>query len=372
MHFQTKAIHAGLDVEKHSKAVVPPIEPSTVFEHGEGGAEEGELNYTRLSNPNRLQWEAILAELEGGEAAAAFASGVAAAAAIFQALRPGDHIIVPDDLYVGNHHLIRDVMEPWNMEADFIDMTDIQNIEEAIRGNTRLIWIETPSNPLLNITDIQAVCELADGKDILTCVDNTWPSSVNQRPLSLGADLVLHSTTKYFGGHSDILGGAVIAKSDDGIFERIRKNQRTTGGVPSPRDCWLLARSTRTLSYRMKGHNAHAVELAEFLQDHPSVETVFYPGLKSHPGHEIAQKQMCGYGGMISFLIGGGADEALEIVSGAKLIKHATSLGGVESTWEHRRSSEGEDSEVPQNLIRISVGLEHPEDLKDDLAQALR
>ncbi|MBN2732467.1 MAG: aminotransferase class I/II-fold pyridoxal phosphate-dependent enzyme [Balneolaceae bacterium] len=371
MRLETKAIHAGLDVQNNSKAIVPPIHTSTVFEHSEEGFRDGDLNYTRYSNPNRLQLEALLAELEGGEACAAFSAGVAAAKAIFQSLKPGDHILIPADVYAGNRSLVEKVMQPWGLEADFIDMTSIQNIEDAIKETTRLIWIETPSNPMMNITDIEAVCELAKEKNILTCVDNTWPTPVNQLPLERGADLVLHSTTKYFGGHSDILGGAVIAKSSDGIFERIREIQQLGGAVPSPRDCWLICRSTRTLPYRMRGHNEHASHLAKFLQNHPKVENVFYPGLATHAGHGIAQKQMSGFGGMISFLVKGGADEALKIVAGSKLIKRATSLGGVESTWEHRRSSEGEGSRTPENLIRISVGLEHPDDLMEDLERAL-
>lgn len=371
MRIETKAIHAGLDIENDSKAIVPPIHTSTVFELREEGFQEGDLNYTRYANPNRLQLEALLAELEGGEVCAAFSSGVAAATAVFQSLKPGDHMLIPSDVYAGNRNLVQKIMQPWGLEADFIDMTELPNIKDALNEKTRLIWIETPSNPMMNITDIEAVCELAKENDILTCVDNTWPTPINQLPLELGADLVLHSTTKYFGGHSDILGGAVIAKEADGIFERIREIQQLGGAVPSPRDCWLLCRSTRTLPYRMRGHNEHAAHLAKFLQNHSKIEKVFYPGLATHVGHEIAKKQMSGFGGMISFLVDGGMNEALKIVAGSELIKRATSLGGVESTWEHRRSSEGEGSTTPGNLIRISVGLEHPDDLMEDLERAL-
>jgi len=267
--------------------------------------------------------------------------------------------------------LMEKIMLPWNLEVDFIDMRKVENIESAIKKNTKLIWIETPSNPLLYITNIEETCALANEKGILTCIDNTWATPVNQLPLGLGADLVLHSTTKYFGGHSDILGGAVIAKARDDFFQRIAEVQKIVGAVPSPRDCWLLARSTKTLSYRMEGHNRNAAKIAEFLDDHLKVEKVFYPGLKSHPGHEIAKGQMRNFGGMISFLIQGEADDTLKVVAGSKLIKRATSLGGVETTWEHRRSSEGEGSETAENLIRISVGLEHPDDLLEDLEQAL-
>src|SRR5699024_7842541 len=229
-------------------AIVPPIVPSTVFEHDENGFKNGDLKYTRHANPNRLQCENILAELEAGEAALAFSSGMAAGSAIFQSLQPGDHVLIPDFVYTGFRNLMENIMLPWNLEVDFIDMRKVENIESAIKKNTKLIWIETPSNPLLYITNIEETCALANEKGILTCIDNTWATPVNQLPLGLGADLVLHSTTKYFGGHSDILGGAVIAKARDDFFQRIAEVQKIVGAVPSPRDCWLLARSTKTLS----------------------------------------------------------------------------------------------------------------------------
>ena len=371
MRLETKAIHAGTEVEKSGKDIVRPIHRSTVFELNEEGFKEGDLNYTRYSNPNRLHLEALLAELEEGEACAAFSSGVAAATAVFQALDSGDHLLMPSDVYAGNRNLVKKLMKRWGLEVDFIDMTSLSKVEEHITEKTRLIWIETPSNPMMNISDIEAIGELAASKDILTCVDNTWPSPINQRPLNLGAYLVLHSTTKYLGGHSDILGGAVIAKKEAGIFQKIRENQQIAGAVPSPQDCWLLCRSIQTLPYRMRGHNEHAGLLARFLQNHPRVEKVYYPGLATHVGHDIAEKQMSGFGGMISFLVDGSKEEALNIVAGSTLIRRATSLGGVETTWEHRRSSEGEDSQTPENLIRISVGLEHPDDLMEDLERAL-
>jgi len=373
MRFETKAIHSGTDVANNNPDVVPPIHRSTVFEHSKEGHQEGDLNYTRVANPNRLRLEHLIADLEDGQSCAAFSSGVAAATAVFKTLRPGDHVLMPDDVYSGNERLVNEVMIPWGLEFDFIPMADLDEVEQAIQENTKLIWIETPSNPLLNITDIKAVSDLAHEHGAITCVDNTWPSPVNQKPLNLNADLVLHSTTKYFGGHSDILGGAVVGPNSDesGLMEQVRNLQITMGAVPSPQDCWLVSRSTRTLPYRMRGHNENAGRLAEFLKEHPRIDQVFYPGLESHNGHEIAQKQMDGYGGMISFLIDGGRNEALNIVAGSQIISRATSLGGVESTWEHRRSSEGPDSTTPQNLIRISVGLEHPEDLLEDVERAL-
>ena len=371
MHFETKAIHAGTDLANPNKDVVPPIHRSTVFEHSPKGHQEGDLNYTRLQNPNRLRLEKLLAELEEGGQAAAFSSGVAAATAIFQSLKPGDHVLMPEDVYAGNRQLVNEVMIPWGLDVDYIAMHKHSTIEEAIHEKTKLIWIETPSNPMLNITDIKAVSELAHEHGAITCVDNTWPSPVNQLPLKLGADLVLHSTTKYFSGHSDILGGAVIGQ-DNELMERIINMQVTMGAVPSPEDCWLLSRSIRTLPYRMRGHNENAEKIARFLQDHQRVEKVFYPGFETHKGHKTAKKQMQGFGGMISFLIKGGRQKALQVVAGTTLIARATSLGGVESTWEHRRSSEGEGSITPENLIRISVGLEHPDDLLADVRQALK
>ncbi len=372
MHFETKAIHTGLDSPDNTGSVVPAIYPSTIFEIDADGRKKGDFHYTRLDNPNRRQLEHLISTLEEGEGALAFSSGVAAASAVMQSLQPGDHILVPEDIYAGNRMLIQNILIPWGLEVDFIRMDQTSRIEQALRDNTRLIWIETPSNPLMRISDISAICKLASDRGILTCVDNTWPTPVNQLPLKLGADLVVHSTTKYFGGHSDLLGGAVAARKKDDFFERVRTVQWTGGAVPSPADCWMLCRSTRTLPYRMRGHNEHAMILARFLKDQARVSEVYYPGLDSHPGHATARKQMSGFGGMISFLIDGNAGDAIKIVGRSELIKRATSLGGVESTWEHRRSSEGENSVTPENMIRISVGLEHPEDLIEDLAKALR
>ncbi|MCC5935091.1 MAG: PLP-dependent aspartate aminotransferase family protein [Candidatus Cyclonatronum sp.] len=371
MRFETRAIHAGLDSANAARAIVPPVYHSTIYELNEAGKQDDELLYSRLDNPNRRQWEALAASLEGGAAAAAFASGIAAAAAVLQALEPGDHVIFPEDLYSGHRMMITGLMNRWKLETSFTDATNPDAVRAAIRPNTRLIWMETPSNPMLRITDIAAVCELARSRGLLSCVDNTWPTPVNQLPLALGADLVMHSSTKYFGGHSDTLGGLVIAREDGELMERIRFIQRLGGAVPSPQDCWMLARSTRTLAYRMKGHNEHGMMLARFLDTHPAVEAVYYPGLESHPGYGVAARQMQHFGGMISFLVKGDAPLALKVVSGSELIKRATSLGGVESSWEHRLSTEGEGSKTPGNLIRFSVGLEHPEDLKEDLNRAL-
>lgn len=372
MRFETKAIHSGLEIGNPSKAIIPPISPSTIYEIDADGRSEGDLHYTRLSNPNRLQFEHLIATLEGGVEAAAFSSGIAAATAILQALDPGDHVIIPEDVYSGNRKMVKEIMSRWGLEFSFINMTSVETTANHIKPNTKLIWIETPSNPLMRITDIGATVKLAGDHQIMTVVDNTWPTPVNQLPISLGADFVLHSTSKYFGGHSDILGGAIVAAAKSATFERIKMVQRMGGAVPSPYDCWLLARSTRTLAYRMKGHNEHAGIVAKYLHGHQKVTDVYYPGLKDFPGHEIAKKQMTGYGGMVSFLVSGHEMEAIQIVGRSKIIKRATSLGGVESTWEHRRSSEGKNSVSPANLIRISIGLEHADDILEDLDYSLK
>lgn len=371
MRFETKAIHAGLDIGNPTKAIIPPISPSTIYEIDAEGRKESDFHYTRLGNPNRLQFEYVAAALEGGETASAFSSGIAAGMAILQSMDPGDHIIIPEDVYSGNRRMVQTIMTGWKLESSFINMTDPDTVAAHIKPNTRLIWIETPSNPLMRITDIAATAALAKSHGLLTVVDNTWPTPVNQQPLELGADLVLHSTSKYFGGHSDILGGIVISKKDDDFAEKVRIIQRFGGAVPSPQDCWMLSRSTRTLAYRMKGHNENAGIIARYLESHKKVAEVYYPGLESFAGYDIAKKQMTGFGGMISFLIKGSKEEAVKIVGRSKLIKRATSLGGVESTWEHRQSSEGEGSITPDDLIRLSVGLEHPQDITDDLEEAL-
>lgn len=370
-NIETIAIHGSLEQFSGSKSIVPPIEVSTNFEHSEQGHQEGDLLYTRHSNPNRLQLEKVLTELEGGEACAAFSSGMAAIGSVFQAMEEGSHIIVPKDVYHGTRKTLNTFGKRWKLEFTFTDMRNLNEIQENIQSNTRLIYAETPSNPLMHITDLEKVCNLAKTINAKVCVDNTWPSPLNLNPIEFGADLVMHSTTKYLAGHSDILGGAIIASKQDEFFDRIRTIQQGQGAVPSPRDCWLLCRSIRSFPYRMRAHNENAGKIADFLSGHSRIKETFYPGLKSHDGHEIARSQMKGFGGMISFLFDGNEQESLEVVASSKLISRATSLGGIESTWEHRRSSEGEHSNSPENLIRLSVGLEHPDDLIEDLKKAL-
>lgn len=365
MRFETKAIHGGNVVTDSEKPVIQPITLSTTFVH-----QEGSMIYSRANNPNRDSLERLLASLEMGEDAAAFSSGNAAGISVFQALEPGSHIIAPDDMYHGLKKGILTLLAGI-IEATFVDMTDLKEVEKAFKKNTKLVWVETPSNPLLKITDIEKVSKLAKANDAILACDNTFATPVFQNPILKGADIVMHSSTKYFGGHSDILGGALITKKKDAFWEKIKNVQITGGAVPSPMDCYYLCRSIKTLPYRMKGHAEHAMVLANYLSQHEKIEKVFYPGLKNHPGHEIASKQMSGFGGILSFQVKAGADAADLLISKLNYYTNATSLGGVESLIERRAASEGPDTLTPQNLIRLSVGLEHLEDLLEDLDQAL-
>ena len=370
IRIETLAVHAGHSVDPATGAVAMPIHLSTTFERdAEGGYPHGYV-YARGANPTRDSLEQGLAALEGGESAAAFGSGLAASSAILQALAPGDHVIAPTDVYHGMTKLLREIYMPWGLAVSFVDMTRIDEIKQAFTPKTKLVWIETPSNPLLKITDIAAVAEAAHGAGALCACDNTW-APVVQRPLDLGADFVMHSTTKYLGGHSDVMGGAVIARKAEGFFERVREIQGASGGIPSPFDCWLILRGMRTLPCRMRAHSENALKIATWLVDHPRVDAVHYPGLASHAGHEIAARQMSDFSGMLSFEVKGGAAAALEVAAKTEIFIRATSLGGVESLIEHRASIKGEDPRTPQGLLRLSIGLEHPDDLIEDLAEAL-
>lgn len=366
MKFETIAIHKGNLITDKNMPVVQPITLSTTFEHGNKGG----VLYTRANNPNRMALEELVSSLEKGVDAAAFSSGNAAGTAVYQALKPGSHIIAPDDMYHGLHNSMTTLFKGIH-EVSFVDMSDLEAVKNAIRPTTQLFWVETPSNPLLKITDIRAISELAKAQGAVLVCDSTFATPVFQNPLLLGADIVMHSSTKYFGGHSDILGGILVTKDANEFWKKIRTVQSVGGAVPSPADCYWLTRSIRTLAYRMKGHAEHAMILAEFLMNHPNVEQVFYPGLKNHKGHEIAAAQMSGFGGIVSFTVKGGAEEANQVVSKLKLFTNATSLGGVESLIERRAAVEGPDTQTPQNLLRVSVGLEHTDDLLEDLNQAL-
>jgi cystathionine gamma-synthase len=371
MKLETIAIHAGNHIDETSGAVIQPITLSTTFERGKEGNYPGGYIYSRSDNPNRNSLENVLAQLEGGEDACAFASGNAAGCAIFQALEPGSHIIAPDDMYHGLRNQLKQVFKSI-IDVDFVDLTDLKAVEAAIRPETALLWIETPSNPLLKVSDIQELSKLAKAHHITVVCDNTFATPVFQNPLALGCDLVMHSTTKYLGGHSDVLGGALITKMNNPFWEKIRNIQNLAGAVPAPFDCYMTVRGIKTLHYRMKGHAENAFALACFLEDYPKVERVYYPGLESHLQYHIAKKQMRSFGGIISFLIKGEAEEARKVVNAVKLFTQATSLGGVESLIEHRASVEGPDTKTPQNLIRVSVGLENVEDLIEDLKESLR
>ncbi len=371
MRIETLAVHAGHAVDPTTGAVTTPIHLSSTFERdADGGYRAGHV-YSRTSNPNRQAVETSLTALEAGAAAIAYGSGSAATFAVFQALAPGDHVLAPDDAYFGTLRQLREIFAPWGLTADVVNMTDLAAVERAIRPTTKIVWIETPSNPLVRVVDVARVAELAHSTAARCVVDNTWATPVLQRPLALGADLVMHSTTKYLGGHSDLIGGALVAARDDDFVERLRLFQKLGGAVPSPFDCWLLLRGIRTLPWRMHAHCANAAAVAAFLSTHPRVEVVHYPGLPAHPGHEIARQQMSDFGGMLSVQIRGGQEAALELTRRLTLFTRATSLGGTESLIEHRASVEGAATMAPDNLLRVSVGLEHPDDLIDDLERAL-
>jgi cystathionine gamma-synthase len=371
MRIETLAVHAGHGVDAATGAVTPPIHLSSTFERDPDGGYHGGHIYTRTSNPNRTAVEQALAQLEGGAVAIAFSSGSAATQAVFQALAPGDHVLAPNDAYYGTLRQLRELFAPWGLEVDVVDMADLQAVERALRPTTRLVWVETPSNPLVRVVDIARLAELAHSVGARCVVDNTWATPVLQLPLREGADLVMHSTTKYLGGHSDLLGGALVARDDDELTQRLLTIQKVGGAVPSPFDCWLLLRGIRTLPWRMRAHCDNASLVATFLSTHPKVEVVHYPGLPSHPGHEIARRQMNDFGGMLSVQLRGGRDAALELTRRLTLFTRATSLGGTESLIEHRASVEGAVTLAPENLLRVSVGLEHPDDLIDDLQTAL-
>ena len=379
MRIETVAVHAGHEVDPATGAVATPIYLSTTFERDIEGTYSRGFMYSRNDNPNRKTLERGVAMLEGGEAAAAFASGTSATMSILQALSPGDHVLAHIDAYYGTSRLIREIFVRWGLEADFVDMSDLAAVKKALRPNTKLAWAETPSNPLLKIVDLAALAEIAhDAATIFVC-DNTW-APVLQRPFDLGADLILHSTTKYFGGHCDVLGGIVVAKTENEFFQRIRSVQYEGGAVPSPFDCWLVLRGMRTLPWRMRAHSENAMKVAQFLARHPKVARVHYPGLKSHPGYKIAASQMSShstsaqdklFGGMLSLEVKDGYDAAMSVATRTKIFIRATSLGGVESLIEHRASIEGPGTTSPEGLLRLSIGLENADDLIEDLDQAL-
>ncbi len=377
MHgFSTKAIHAGQAPDPTTGAVILPIHPSSTYaQDGVGGTRSG-YEYSRSANPTRTALQECLAALEGGRHAVAFGSGMGASDVLLRVLlSPGDHIVIPHDAYGGTFRLVDKVLRPWGIEHTPVDLADVPALRAALRPETRAIWCETPTNPLLGIADIAAVADVAREAQARLVVDNTFASPYLQSPLALGADVVLHSTTKYIGGHSDVVGGALIT-SDDALAEQLLFTQNAVGSVPSPFDAWLTLRGVKTLAVRMERHSDNAERVVAFLTGHPAVAQVYYPGLPEHPGHEAAAKQMRRFGGMVSIRLRGGREAALRVCAATEVFTLAESLGGVESLIEHpgqmtHMSVAGSALQVPDDLVRLSVGIEDVEDLVEDLRNAL-
>ncbi len=370
---ETLAAQALADVDPASGALVPLINPSTSYERNPDGTYRSGRVYTRADNPTYDHAERLLAALEGGAGCVLFASGSAAATAVFQSLLPGDHVLVARVLYWGIRKWLAEFAVAWGLDVEFIDTTDLAAVAAAIRpGHTRLLWMETPANPTWEITDLAAAAEIAHAADVRVAVDSTVATPVLTRPIEFGADLVVHSATKYLNGHSDVLAGAVVTARRDPFWERIRSWRRNAGAVLGPFEAWLLQRGMRTLFVRVRRSSESALALARQFHGHPALTAVLYPGLPSHPGHELAVRQMAGgFGGMLSIRVAGGEKQAMAVAAAVRVFKRATSLGGVESLIEHRRSTEGSSSPVPDDLLRLSIGLEAPEDLAADLEAAL-
>ncbi|HEY5907396.1 MAG TPA: aminotransferase class V-fold PLP-dependent enzyme [Vicinamibacteria bacterium] len=371
MKVETLAVHAGGDPDPSTGAVSPPIVLATTFEHGPASEKLHGYMYIREDNPTQVRLEEALAAVEGGASALAFASGMAAGTAYLQAQPPGAHVVFQDDLYYDFRNVARDFLPRWGMSATAVDMGDIGAVRAALRPETKLVWLETPSNPLMKVCDIAAIAELAHSVGAKVLVDGTFAPPTIQRPLDLGADVVLHSTTKYLGGHSDVQGGGLVFAKQEEAYDATRHIRKVMGGVASPFNSWLVLRGIRSLGCRVERHCVNALAVARALAAHPGVSTVHYPGLETHPGHAVARRQMAAFGGMLSFQVKAGSAAAIQVVSRVKLFLPATSLGGTESLIEHRRSSEGPTSHTPDDLLRVSVGLEHPDDLVADLQQAL-
>ena len=376
--FETRAVHTGCEPEPVTGAVMTPIfQTSTFVQESPGKKKEG-YAYARTHNPTRTALEKNIASLEEGEYGLAFSSGMAAISTVIQILNAGDHVICCDDVYSGTFRVFEKVFKRHNLEFDFIDLTNTQTLENHIKDNTKVIWLESPSNPLLKITDIESITRIAKNKNILTVIDNTFATPFFQKPLNLGVDIVVHSTTKYLNGHSDIIGGAIVT-NDRELYDKVLFIQNAAGSVPGPFDCFLVLRGIKTLAIRMERHAENAMKIAQFLEKHPKVRKVIYPGLKSHPQHELAKKQMSGFGGIISFLIKGGLEAARNFLERVEIFALAESLGGVESLIEHpaimtHASLPKEVKEklgISDELIRISVGVENVDDLIDDLERAL-
>ncbi|TLU85948.1 MAG: aminotransferase class I/II-fold pyridoxal phosphate-dependent enzyme [Chlorobium sp.] len=378
MQFETLAIHDGQAPDPHTGSVTVPVYQTSTFGR-ESLDHRSEFFYSRIGNPTRKALEATLALLENGKYGLAFASGVAATMAALQVLKPGDHIVAGNDIYGGSYRIFEQLLRPWGVTTTYTESESTQSYAACVTPATKMIWIETPSNPLLQLSDIRALSLLAKERGILLAVDNTFASPYFQRPLELGADIVVHSTTKYLGGHSDVIGGAVIT-SNAAVHTTIKNYQGAAGAIPGPWDCWLILRGLKTLKIRMKEHEASALHLASVLEKHPAVEQVFYPGLPSHPQHELAKKQMSGFGGMVTFALKGGLPAVEQLQAKIKLFVLADSLGGVESlisspakmTLWALSQAERDRRKCTDNLVRLSIGLENADDLEADLLNALK
>jgi len=374
--FETRAIHAGWEPDPTTGAVIPPIFATSTYKQDGVGGLRGGYEYSRSANPTRTALELTIAALEEGERGFAFASGLAAEDTIVRGLlNPGDHVVLPNDAYGGTHRLFDKVVQRWGVGHTPVALSDLDAVAAAIRPETRMVWVETPTNPLLGIADIAALASLAHEAGVLLAVDNTFATPYLQRPLTLGADIVVHSTTKYAGGHSDVVGGAVVVRDLD-LAEKVGYHQNAMGAVAGPFDAWLTLRGLKTLAVRMERHCDNAERVVEFLSGDDRVEEVFYPGLREHPGHEVARGQMARFGGMVSFRAKGGEERALQVCDRAAVFTLAESLGGIESLIEHpgrmtHASVAGTDLEVPADLVRLSVGIETVDDLLADLDQAL-
>jgi cystathionine gamma-synthase len=372
--FETRAIHVGQEPDATTGAITTPIYQTSTFVQQAVGEHRG-YEYARTDNPTRSALQEVLASLEGGAWALAYASGLAATQNIFYLLNPGDHVLLTDDSYGGTYRFIARVMSRYGIAFSLVDMSDLDAVRAGIRPETRLVWVESPTNPYLKIVDLRGVASLLRDHPALLVVDNTFASPYLQNPLAFGADLVLHSTTKYLGGHADVVGGAVIG-NDTGIYDVLKFHQNAAGAVPGPLDVWLTLRGIKTLALRMERHSQNARGVATFLRDHPAVRQVYYPGLSDHPGHDIAARQMRDFSGMVSFTVRGDLQAALAVASSTRVFQLAESLGGVESLIEHpgqmtHASVAGTDAAVEDTLLRLSVGIENESDLLGDLEQAL-
>ena len=375
--FETRAIHAGCEPDPGTGAIMTPIFQTSTYVQESPGKHKG-YDYSRTHNPTRTALEKNIASLEEGKYGLAFSSGMSAISTITQMLNAGDHIICSDDVYGGTFRLFDKVLKKFNLEFDFIDLTSLQSLERYIKNTTKLVWLESPSNPLLKLIDIEATAKIAKSRGIVTVVDNTFATPFFQKPLKLGADIVMHSTTKYLNGHSDVIGGALVM-NDKELYDKLQFLQNAVGAVPGPFDCFLVLRGIKTLAIRMERHEQNAIKIAQFLENHPKVRRVIYPGLKSHPQHELARKQMSGFGGIITFFIKGGLEAARRFLERVKIFSLAESLGGVESLIEHpaimtHASLPKEVREkigISDELIRVSVGIENVDDLLEDIEKAL-